>query len=156
MTDLQPQIVTLPPMRVAAFLATGLQPESEAWGHLRAWAEPRGLLEDPLRHPVFGFNNPSPSPDRPDYGYELWIRVDPDTTMESGIEAKDFPGGRYAVTRCKLISDPRGSVLDMWHALWDWVQDSPHEWRQTHELEQVVDPNTAEDDMELDLYLPIS
>ena len=155
MTELQPRIVTLPSMRVATFRATGSQPELEAWNDLRAWAEPRGLLNDPQKHPVFGFNNPSPSPDRPDYGYELWIRIDPDTDVGDDVESKDFTGGRYAVVRCRLVGDPRGTILDMWHALGDWVQDSPHEWRQTHELEQVVDPRVPEQDFELDLYLPI-
>jgi Methyltransferase domain len=40
-----------------------------------AQSMPRGLLKDPEQHPVFGFNNPNPSPDRKQYGYEFWMRV---------------------------------------------------------------------------------
>ena len=39
--------------------------------------------------------------------YEFWIRIDPDTEQEDGIEVKDVPGGAYAVTSCRLKGDPK-------------------------------------------------
>jgi hypothetical protein len=93
MADLVVRLVRLVPMRVASVRATSETPEREAWEKLRAWAQPRGLLDHPDKHPVFGFNNPSPSPDRTEYGYEFWIRVDPGTQPEGEIEVKDSAGG---------------------------------------------------------------
>ena len=120
-----------------------------------AWAGPKGLLDKSEEHPIFGFNNPPPSPDRKEYGYEFWIRVDPGTESEGEVGVKDFPGGLYAVTSCKLKGDPKGNVFEVWQQLLAWVQSSNYKWRRTHELERSLDPGASEDDLVLDLYLPI-
>ncbi|MHC4405435.1 MAG: AraC family transcriptional regulator [Planctomycetota bacterium] len=153
--DLEVRIVELEPMRVASVRVVAASPEQEAWEKLRAWAEPRGLWRDAEKHPVFGFNNPNPSAERKEYGYELWIRVGPDASSDADVEVKDVPGGLYAVTACKLLGDPRGSMPDVWRKLWDWCQASEYRWRHTHELEKPQDPRAAVEEMVLDLYLPI-
>ena len=153
--DLQVDIVDLPPMRVASVRAISETPERDAWEKMRAWAESKGLLSDPNANPVFGFNNPPPAEGSTEYGYEFWIRVDPETEVAGELEAKDFPGGLYAVTRCRLRGGPEGDVLQVWRRLLDWVQASDHEWRRTHELEKPVDPLAPEEELVLDLYLPI-
>ena len=142
-------------MRVASVRKVSLTPERDAWKQLRAWATSKGLLAEVEKHPVFGFNNPSPSPNRKEYGYELWIRVDSATKPEGEIEVRDFDGGLYAVTTCKLKGDPKGNVLEVWQALFEWVKSSKYKWRHVHELERAIDPLAAEDDLVLDLYLPI-
>jgi len=156
MSDLKVRTIRLEPMRVACVRAVSETPERDAWEKLRTWASSNGLLDDFEKHPVFGFNNPNPSPDRKVYGYEFWIRVDPCVESEGEIEIKEFTGGLYAVAKCKLQGDPSGSVVEVWRKLWDWVQASDkHRWRRTHELEQCQDPQAAEEDIVLDLYLPI-
>ncbi len=154
--ELEVSIVKLEPMTVATARAVSESPERDAWEKLRTWAELHGLFDDIEEHPVFGFNNPNPSPDRRDYGYEYWIRVDPDAAGSGEIEIKEFAGGRYAVTRCRLVGDPAGNVMEVWQKLWDWVQSSEFEWRRTHELEKFVNPRASEDEVVLDLYLPIA
>ena len=62
MSELDVRIVKLEPMRVASAHALGESPEHDAIEKLIAWAKPKGLLEDPEKHRVFGFNNPDPSP----------------------------------------------------------------------------------------------
>jgi DNA gyrase inhibitor GyrI len=148
-------IVKLAPMRVASTHAFSETPERDAWGKLRAWAKPKGLLEDSDKHPIFGFNNPNPSKDRKEYGYEFWIAVNPDIQAESDIAIKNFSGGLYAVTTCKLIGDPEGTIQEKWMRLWNWVQASQYQWRKTHELEKVHDLSAPEQDLVVDLYLPI-
>lgn len=149
------RIVSLPPMRVAAARARSNSPETAAWEKLKSWAEPRGLLDDPKAHPVYGFNNPPPEPGKSEYGYELWIQVDDSTGPSDAVEVRDYPGGRFAVTTCKLFGDPRGEVPLIWQWLLGWVKSNGYEWRQAHELEGVRDPNAAVEDVVLDLYLPI-
>lgn len=142
-------------MRIASVCVVGESPESSAWEKLRAWAEPQGLLNDYTQHPVFGFNNPSPTPDRKEYGYEFWIRVDPDAKPAGDIKILDFPGGLYAVVTCKLLGDPLGSVPEVWQKLWQWVKSGKYQWRKTHELEKPHNPLASIEDLVLDLYLPI-
>lgn len=150
MNELEVRIERLEPMRVARFHALGRSPESEAWAQLLPWAEPRGLLKDPTAHPVFGFNNPSPSRPGEDYGYEFWIRLEPETPVEGGVETRDFPGGWYAVTTHHGFPSPT-----VWMQLLDWVRNSPHRHRRTHELERPHNSLDAEAEMLFDLYLPI-
>jgi hypothetical protein len=77
-------------------------PEPAAWSMLQAWAEPQGMFDDVSSHPVYGFNNPGPSPDRSDYGYEFWIKVSDGVESSGDVQVRDFEGGLYAVTTCAL------------------------------------------------------
>jgi DNA gyrase inhibitor GyrI len=152
--DLTVRIERLPPMRVAWVRAVSRNPEQDAWRQLSGWAKHAGLLDDPEAHPVFGFNNPSPSAGEQEYGYEFWIAVGSDTQTLNGIALKDFAGGVYAVTTCRLTGTP--GVREQWRALLRWVHGSEHTWRRTtHELERIRNPLSPEKELVLDLYLPI-
>ena len=155
MTELQIHIIELRPMRVASVRVISESPERDAWEKMRTWAQPKGLLDNVEKNPVFGFNNPSPSRDRREYGYEFWIAIDPGIEPEGDIEVKDFAGGLYAVTTCRLYGDPKGNVFEVWMKLLEWVRCSKYRWRKTHELEKAHDPLASEEDLVLDLYLPI-
>ena len=155
MVGIDVRIERLPPMRVTSFCCFSETPEQDAWAKLSAWADSRGLLVDLDRHPIFGFNNPNPSPSGGKYGYELWIRVDSDVESEGEAEVKNFEGGLYAVTTCRLHDDPSGTMPEVWHKLWEWVEESEYEWRPTHELEKARNPGAPGDQFLLDLYLPI-
>ncbi len=151
--DLNVRIERLPRMWVASVVAVGEAPESEAWRLLREWAEPHGLLNDPAQHPVFGFNNPPPRPGHKEYGYELWLQVAQPEPGQTAVTFKEFEGGLFAVTACKLQGTP--DIGTAWRALFDWAQAAPHKWRRAQELEKVLDPNAPEADFVLELYLPI-
>jgi DNA gyrase inhibitor GyrI len=153
MADLKVRIEKLPRMWVASVRASGEAPEVEAWRRLRQWAIPKGLLSDCDRHPVFGFNNPNPSADRKEYGYELWIRVDAPEAGDDEVAFKEFEGGLFAVTTCRLQGGP--DIVTTWRSLWDWARHGPHRWRRAQELERVLNPNAREDELVLELYLPI-
>ena len=155
MGNLNVRVERLEPMRVAAVRRISETPERDAWEQLRSWAESNGLLAHPERHPVFGFNNPPPSKGRKEYGYEMWMRVDPGVSGGERIEPKNFPGGLYAVTSCKLVGDPQGTVAEVWHKLLKWIRDNNYRWRKTHELERIHNPLAPEQEIILDLYLPI-
>ena len=153
MSELDVRFVRLEPMRIASVRAFGESPEGKAWETLRGWAQPMGLLDDIDKHPVFGFNNPAPSGERKEYGYEFWIRITPEIEPEGEIEAKEFEGGLYAVTTCRGLA----AIGETWMKLWRWVQSGEcrYKWRQTHELEKAHDPRAPVEDLVLDLYLPI-
>lgn len=161
--DLFVQVIELEPMRVASARAFSETPEKDAWDKLRAWAEPQGLLEDLMKHPVFGFNNPNPSPGQKEYGYEFWIRMGSLFKGEENIEGKDYEGGLFAVTTCKLWEEiqskffKKNGYLESWKKIVDWVILSEKykldESRQC--LEKPQNPGAPETELILDLYQPI-
>lgn len=152
MNTLDVRIVTLDPMRVASVLGFGPSPELAAWQKLAAWAGPRGLLAEPGRPRIFGFNNPSPTPASPNYGYEFWIEVGPEVESDDQVQVKAFAGGLYAVTRCQGVE----TIGETWKQLVAWLAASPyrqacHQW-----LEEHISVNMAPDDLILDLCAPIA
>jgi DNA gyrase inhibitor GyrI/DNA-binding transcriptional ArsR family regulator len=154
-------VIELEPMRVASVRVISETPEHDAWEKMHTWAQPKGLLEDIERHPVFGFNNPNPSPDQKEYGYEFWIRVGPDTKPADDVKIKQFEGGLYAVTTCKLKEEieseffQKAGYLESWKKIVDWVKTSKYKFGKHQALEKAHDPAAPEDELILDLYCPI-
>jgi len=153
MSELLVEIVTLPPMRVAAALGFSESPEGDAHTALAKWAKAQGLLGKVYR--TFGFNNPDPSPGSPKYGYELWITVGPEVEASGEIEIKNFSGGLYAVTRCQGIE----TIGAVWKNLVAWREASTYKCGHHQWLEEGIFPLGADlppDKYVLDLYLPIA
>jgi DNA gyrase inhibitor GyrI len=148
------RIVKLEPMRVASVHGFGESPEGIAWNKLWAWAEPKGLLDDPEKHRIFGFDNPAPSPGSPNYGYDFWILVGPEVEPEGDASIKDFDGGLYAVARCEGLDN----IGPVWKQLVRWREDSHyqrghHQWLEEH-IGQAR-KETPPEELVMDLYLPI-
>lgn len=153
MNTLDVRIVTLDPMRVASVLGFGPSPEIAAWQKLAQWAEPRGLLAGADRPRIFGFNNPSPSPASPNYGYELWIEAGPELESDDQVQIKQFDGGLYAVTRCQGVE----TITETWKQLVAWLAASPyrqahHQWLEEH----LTATDTPPEELILDLYAPVA
>ncbi len=154
------RIVRLDPMRVAASLGFGTSPESMSIDILRAWMQQTGMEKDLSAHRFFGFNNPDPTPGSPNYGYEQWITVDPESKPAGEVVVKDFSGGLFAVCRCTLRN-----ITARWQELVAWCEDSPHRMADNLCLEECVTPQVLffgppsgtafEDAAAFDLYLPI-
>ena len=159
--DIQVEIVKLEPMVVASVQAISKSPEEEAWKKMVAFAEPRGLLKDLKKNPVFGFNNPNPTKGKDEYGYEFWIRIDPDTELEEGVTKKKFGGGLYAVKRCNLTQEAASpflqehGALESWVQLGDWFKTSGYKMGKHQCLEKSVNPNKPDEDLLLDIMWPI-
>jgi len=156
------QIVELPSMRVASFHAISKTPEMDALAKLRSWAEPLGLLDNLENHPVFGFNNPNPIQGKEEYGYEFWIRVGSSIDTADEVTLKDIEGGLYAVTTCRLKEEMESDFfaeygfLQSWKKLKNWVLNSPdYELEKRPCLERSHDPLASEENLILDLYIPI-
>lgn len=126
------KIVQLPPMKVVSFHAMGEflgNPEEKASTKMVAWAKPKGLLKDPSRHMIFGFNNPDPPLDadgilepNSEYGYEFWITVGEKFEAEDDVDMKTVEGGLYAVMTCKV--EGAVDIGKTWRKLIKWVQES--------------------------------
>jgi DNA gyrase inhibitor GyrI len=140
-------------MRVASVHGFGESPEPVAWEKLIAWAKPKGYLDDLAKHRLFGFNNPNPSPDNPNYGYELWMVLGEGAEEEDEVEIREFPGGLYAVTRCKGV----GNIFATWQRFAQWCKASQYQGASHQWLEESFNTiDTPPEEMVFDLYLPIS
>ncbi len=161
MATFEARIVKLSPIRVASVHAYGESPERDAWEKMEAWAGPLGLLDDTEKHPVFGFNNPNPSPGSNKYGYEFWMAVDPEIEAGPGVEMKQFEGGTYAVASCNLLEEINSEFfktegfLESWQKLIDWAEEKNLKQGDHQALEKPHDPRAPESELILDLYLPI-
>jgi DNA gyrase inhibitor GyrI len=155
MSELDVRIVKLEPMRVASATGFGSSPEELAWQKILSWAEEQGLLQERDKRRFFGFNNPNPSAGSPNYGYEQWITVEPETQAGDGVKIMDFPGGLFAVTRCNLTN-----IGEKWEALVKWCAGSRYTISHKQCLEEALTPpfEGIPQEMEqiiLDLYLPV-
>jgi len=167
MNNLGVKIIQLEPMRVATTLGFGTTPEIIAWNKIISYAKMYNYLDDLKSHRFFGFNNPSPSPGSPNYGYEQWMTVGPEAQADKDISILDFAGGTYAVARCEGLEN----IGTVWQNLVAWHEDSqylkPPNYYQC--LEEVLNPevfitteghfNDSEDahrQVRFDLYLPVN
>ena len=115
------------------------------------WAGPIGLLSRP--HRFFGYNHSDPSPGSPNYGYDQWITIEASVPVEEPIKIKDFPGGRYAVTRCEGVQN----IHAAWQQLVVWREASRYRMGRHQWLEELITPPDGPWDMaQFDLYLPIA
>ena len=148
-------IVRLPALRVASAYGFGFQPEEHAWNQLVQWAQPKGLLGDFEAHPIFGFNNPYPTPESPKYGYVFWIGVDQTVEPEGTIRIEEFFGGSYAVSRCEVNGDPGGRIPAKWKTLAEWCKLNHYTMGKHPALEQFLSRPDDIEHLVLNLYCPI-
>lgn len=149
------EIRRLDPMRVASTHGFGANPEEVAWRKLVEWATPKGLLRDLTTHPIFGFNNPYPTPDNPRYGYEFWIKVGPETEPEGEVRIGEFLGGLYAVARCEANGHPEKNIPSGWQNLAEWCRNNNHPLGHHHALEKFLTSPADPSQLILELCCPI-
>ena len=146
-------IVELKPIRVASAHGFGPSPEGIASEKLLSWAKKKGFMESPGMPLFFGFDNPVPSPGSPNYGYDLWMKVDAGVKAEGDVEIKDFPGGLYAVTRFKGLDN----IGPTWKKLVAWRETSQYKPAHHQWLEELLVPaGTPLEEYIFNLYLPIA
>jgi effector-binding domain-containing protein len=151
MGELEVRIVNLEPMRLASAYGFGASPELQAWEKIRAFVEAKGIDLETVR--FFGFNNPDPWPGSPNYGYEQWMTVEPGVEPKGDVRIIDFPGGLYAVTRFKDLSN----IGEVWRQLVLWFEDSPYKKSPRQCLEELLThPDAPYEEYVFDLYLPIA
>lgn len=154
MDELNVRIVHLEPLRFISFHGYGPNPEELAAQKLVAWAGPRGYLADRQAHRIFGFNNPDPTPDSQNYGYEFWLVVGAEAPSINEAPVQEFGGGLNGVTRC-LGGENIGVT---WQKLGKWLADSPYSYAHRQWLEEHLNAQfpAAPEELLLDLYAPIA
>ena len=153
MSELNIHIVNLEFMRLASSYGFGSTPELIAFEKMHEFLKSKGMMEgygSKYRH--FGFNNPDPMPGSPNYGYEVWVTVDPEIEPEGDIRIIDFPGGLYAVARIQGVE----KIGETWNELVKWREKSIYKQAHHQWLENLINPlETDFGKYIFDLYLPI-
>jgi DNA gyrase inhibitor GyrI len=73
--------------------------------------------------------------------------------VEGPIKIKEFPGGRYAVTRCAGVQN----IYATWQQLVAWREASRYRMGQHQWLEELItSPSDDWEHAQLDLYMPIA
>lgn len=154
MSKFKIRIEELGPMRVVVFRGYSTTPEMEAHEQAVAFATEKGLINENNCLKTFGFNKPAPWVTQGDeYGYELWVVVDPEINIPPYLMVKEFPGARCAVTSIEKLAD----IGAAWEYLYKWVGDSKdYEHSHIDGLEEVLSPlGTPEEELAFNLYLPV-
>lgn len=148
MSEFSIRFVQLEPMRVASVTATAEDAEAQSWTRIKAWAEPKGLLNaESLR--VFGFDNCQP---HPNHQYTTWIPVSRDVQGDGEIHTFDFSGGWYAVTTVNGAEN----ISAAWARLVEWLKGSPYRYGQHQGLEEAVGGlDSPAEQVTFHLYLPL-
>ncbi len=155
MTSNDIQVVQMGPMRIASAYGFGEQPELAAWRTMKEWAQPKGLLEDLESHPMYGCNNPYPTPGNAKYGYEFWLNVGTDVEPEGTIRIGEFFGGLYATSRCEVHGDPGLAVPSSWQSLAEWCKKNNHNIAKHQALERFLGTPDDLEHLVLILHCPI-
>jgi len=119
-------------MRVVSFHSWGEfigDPENKASQKLNKWVKECKISMNPIKHQVFGFNNPSPkiantgeqfaNKDNP-YGYEFWLIISKNFKIDGSMNVKLVESGLYTVISIKGLDD----ICNGWKQLIDWIQKS--------------------------------
>lgn len=111
--------VMLPEGPVAAFHYVGPDPEEHVNAMAQRFVQESHLYDRKPDARMFGFNHPNPSPDRPHYGYEVWITIPDDLPVPAPGVKKVMPGGLYAA---HTIDFPN---FHEWQWLMAWGEHHP-------------------------------
>ena len=142
----------LTPMRVVSFHAYSKSPERDASLKMNEWARANGILINKETHPTFGFDNPSPTRGKEEYGYEFWLKIDDDFETDDDIKIIDIPERLYAVTTSWRLAD----VGRDWKNLDRWLKEHDYEIiKNIPCLERAHLINVSEDELVLDLLVPL-
>ncbi|AIQ15939.1 hypothetical protein H70357_03945 [Paenibacillus sp. FSL H7-0357] len=119
LTDREVRILYLPPMSVAALHIIGKTAELEGKEPICEFIQKNKLpqIKPDFRH--IGFNHPDGQlPDGSDHGYERWITIPDELSVEAPFAKKTFAGGLYAAHMIPM------GAFDEWERLGEWVKNN--------------------------------
>lgn len=117
LTDKDVRIIYLPPATVASIHCVGNKPEDRATALLREFVQKTDLAKRKPDFRHYGFNHPNGSNDD-DHGYEYWVTIPENMTVEPPFQKKAYAGGLYAAHTVTF------GEFEKWHWLWAWVEAS--------------------------------
>ncbi|MEJ2614701.1 MAG: GyrI-like domain-containing protein [Ignavibacteriaceae bacterium] len=144
-------IKKIEPGRFISFYGFGKQPEEEATNKLLKWCKERNISIDDNKNVIYGFNNPNPTKDSPEYGYEFWLEVGMDEKPEGDARLIEYHGGNYAVTECTGVEN----MFQTWQALYKWCKDNKYKIGHHQALERIIDNFSDINKIKFELCCPV-
>jgi len=152
------RIVRLTAMTVAAYCAVSAAPEVDCAKIFDPFVLGNGLHKK-SGFRSFGFNNPDPSEDNAEYGYETWVTIPEDFNVPTPFMKKHFDGGLFA-----SISATLNEIGERWTQLYKWCESSGKydfdpsiQWLEelSMDYEEFISKQTSDGEKQLDLLMPI-
>ena len=152
------RFVKLPAMTVASYCAVSSTPESDCSKVFNPFVLGNELHKK-SGFRSFGFNNPDPSEDNPEYGYEEWVSIPEDFDVPSPFTKKHFDGGLFA-----SISTNMNEIGERWMQLYHWCENSDKyefdpsvQWLEelSMDYEVFISEEVPNGEKQLDLLMPI-
>ena len=160
------KVVELNPMKVASFQYVGENPELNAIKSMFRWAQKKEFFSKDARFYFFGFNNPIPSEDNSESGYEVWLPLDVNFEGDDEIKIKEFKGALFATTEMSFIDFLSNQGWNVFHSAAKlWMKENMYErditvqWLEKHIVQKRdIDNFIQKNDLSkwtICLYLPI-
>lgn len=108
------RIVLLPLCTVASYHFIGENPEETVGEVMDKFVRESKLYEKKPDARMFGFNHPNPSPNRPYYGYEVWVTIPDEMEVPEPLVKKRFGGGMYAAYTIAFPNFHEWDLLIKW------------------------------------------
>lgn len=149
------RIIELEAMTVASASIISSNPEEEVMGFMNSWAEKQNINPQARR---FGFDVPVSEEEQRNglRGYEYWISLDKEISVDEGITIKHIEKHNYAVLRIKEpFENPFEYIPKGWEKLSEWVEKNGYSCSghcDGYCLEEVVEANGIQ---YMDIYIPI-
>lgn len=151
MEDRVVRLERLGPLRVAAVHAFGASPELAAMEKLRAWAGPKGLLQDSATNRIFGHNNPPPRAAGDPYGYDFLIAIGSDVEVEGAVQVREIPRKLWATTPTRGVQN----IHQAWMDLFRWCEEHKLGEQGTGLEEHLSPLGDPVEEIEFKLWLPV-
>lgn len=155
------RILYLPPATVAACHYMGDNPEENAEKILTRFIKESNLTALKPDFRMYGFNNPSPTKEMEQYGYEFFVTIPEDLKVEAPLMKKEFAGGLYAA-HCIKMGD-----FHEWESFSERIKASKEyeiDWREPHGMGGCMEEHInayslyhgdVSEFIQLDLLIPI-
>ncbi|MBK7103782.1 MAG: GyrI-like domain-containing protein [Ignavibacteriae bacterium] len=144
-------IKKIEPNRFASFYGFGKQPEEEAMNKLLRWCQKRNINIDDRENIIYGFNNPNPTPEISEYGYEFWFKVNIDERPEEDVRIIEYHGGNYAIAECIGAEN----MFQTWQALYKWCVDNKYRIGHHQALERIIENISDINKIRIELCCPV-
>lgn len=155
------RILYLAPATVAACHYMGDNPEENAEKILARFIKESNLTALKPDFRMYGFNNPSPTKEMEQYGYEFFVTIPQDLKVEAPLMKKEFAGGLYAA-HCIKMGD-----FHEWESFSERIKASKEyeiDWREPHGMGGCMEEHInayslyhgdVSEFIQLDLLIPI-
>ena len=144
-------------MIMGCYRYEGENPELGCWKVISEFIREESLHDKyGFRH--FGFNNPMPTENNTEYGYEMWIAIPEGLTVPKPLWRMEFDGGLYMAitTSIGMISEHSLLLYDLVNGHDQYSHDTSRRWLEEFADFKFFDDLTGGLNKQIDLLAPVT